>query len=225
MPKDKAKRKSKFGDRLSCQVCFESFQKSGDHVPRILPCRHTLCHKCVGQWIRKNRLECPECLSTHSILSKQKAFPRDKKILAKVRKKLFLGHEKPSALGKGFNQELSDVNEDSGLGTSSECENHELSVEGNKAPSVSAKCDDLNQTNIVKYKVVETRNNNENDLNQTKDEKPSVRQNCGVDDDKELNSAGVQKEQVAFGICAEHGRELSIFCKEQGCQMSSAYLA
>ena len=35
-------------DIRNCPVCFEPYEESGGHVPRILPCYHTLCEVCVG---------------------------------------------------------------------------------------------------------------------------------------------------------------------------------
>ena len=56
-----SERKDSPEDFQSCQVYFEDFEENGDHVPRILPCHHTLCHMCIGQMLRTDRLECPEC--------------------------------------------------------------------------------------------------------------------------------------------------------------------
>ena len=33
---------------LSCQVCFHEFREDGEHIPRLLPCTHTLCE--VLRW-------------------------------------------------------------------------------------------------------------------------------------------------------------------------------
>ena len=30
-------------DITNCPVCFEEYTEEGDHVPRILPCYHTIC--------------------------------------------------------------------------------------------------------------------------------------------------------------------------------------
>ena len=52
---------------LSRQVCFNDFEENGDNVPRILPCSHTLCHTCLSQMIRQNKIECPECREKHEV--------------------------------------------------------------------------------------------------------------------------------------------------------------
>lgn len=71
---------------LSCQVCFEEFEENGEHVPRILPCSHTLCHKCVGQMIQQNKIECPECREKHETKKEiQKSFPQNKYTLINLK--------------------------------------------------------------------------------------------------------------------------------------------
>ena len=72
---------------LQCQVCFEEFQEDGDHVLRLLPCTHTLCHTCIGQLIRRTRIECPECRKKHEAKSEEKSFPQNKYLLNQIRKK------------------------------------------------------------------------------------------------------------------------------------------
>ena len=71
----------------TCQVCFEDFEEIGDHVPRLLPCTHTLCQTCLGQMIRQDMLECPECRQKHRATSKEKSFPQNKYILVNIKRK------------------------------------------------------------------------------------------------------------------------------------------
>ena len=71
-------------DLLSCQVCFDNFEEAGDHVPRILPCSHTLCEKCVKDLVRNNTLKCPECRKKHRAENKEKSFPQNKYLLAQI---------------------------------------------------------------------------------------------------------------------------------------------
>ena len=81
---------------LSCQVCFEEFEEDGAHVPRILPCSHTLCHTCVGRLIRGERLECPECRMKHEAKKEEKSFPRNKYVLVQMsRRTSKLGRAQP----------------------------------------------------------------------------------------------------------------------------------
>ena len=70
-----------------CQVCFEEFEVDGDHVPRLLPCTHTLCHTCIGQLIQGNKIECPECREKHEAKKEEKSFPQNKYILTQIKRK------------------------------------------------------------------------------------------------------------------------------------------
>ena len=72
---------------LSCQVCFEDFEEDGDHIPRLLPCTHTLCHTCVGQLIQENKIECPECRQKHEAKKEEKSFPQNKYIVTQIKRK------------------------------------------------------------------------------------------------------------------------------------------
>ena len=75
-------------DLKSCPVCFEDFSAEGSHVPRILPCFHTLCEQCVGYLLQNNNsLECPECREKHEAPRSVKTFQQNKYIIAYVRKK------------------------------------------------------------------------------------------------------------------------------------------
>ena len=73
---------------LNCQICFEEYEETGDHVPRLLPCTHTLCETCIGQLIRRDRLACPECRQTHSATRGRKSFPQNKYILENKRRRI-----------------------------------------------------------------------------------------------------------------------------------------
>ena len=72
---------------LSCEVCFEEFEETGDHVPRLLPCTHTLCETCVGQMIQRDILECPECRQKHPVSRGRKSFPQNKYILVNIKRR------------------------------------------------------------------------------------------------------------------------------------------
>ena len=71
---------------LSCQVCFHEFREDGEHIPRLLPCTHTLCESCIGQLIRNDKLECPECRKVHEAKG-VKSFRQNKYILTQVKRK------------------------------------------------------------------------------------------------------------------------------------------
>ena len=72
---------------LSCVVCLEEFEDSGDHIARLLPCTHTLCEACVKQLIRYQRLECPECRAKHDAKNEEKSFPQNKYLLMQIKRK------------------------------------------------------------------------------------------------------------------------------------------
>ena len=72
---------------LQCQICFEEFEEDGGHVPRLLPCTHTLCHTCIGQLIQGNKIECPECREKHEAKKEEKSFPQNKYILTQIKRK------------------------------------------------------------------------------------------------------------------------------------------
>ena len=74
-------------ETLTCPVCFEDFEEAGDHVPRLLPCTHSLCHTCVGQMIRYNKLECPICKMRHAVRRQGITFPQNKYILTMMRRR------------------------------------------------------------------------------------------------------------------------------------------
>ena len=72
---------------LTCVVCLEEFEEIGDHIPRLLPCTHTLCESCVKQLIRNQRLECPECRAKHDAKNEEKSFPQNKYLLIQIKGK------------------------------------------------------------------------------------------------------------------------------------------
>ena len=72
---------------LACQICLEDFEESGDHVPRILPCSHTLCEKCLKQLIQGKFVHCPECRKKHKAGNKERTFPQNQYIRACIHKK------------------------------------------------------------------------------------------------------------------------------------------
>ena len=48
-------------DEFSCGICFEEYQP-GDLRPKLLPCSHTLCLKCLQKLpIKNNKISCPQC--------------------------------------------------------------------------------------------------------------------------------------------------------------------
>ena len=82
---------------LQCQICFQEFEEDGAHVPRLLPCSHTLCHSCVGQLIQGQKIECPECRKKHEAREEVKSFPQNKYLLTQIKRKP--SSEEPTAHG------------------------------------------------------------------------------------------------------------------------------
>ena len=71
---------------LSCQVCLEEYVEDGDHVPRLLPCTHTVCEFCIKKLISDKKLNCPECRTKHEAESDTKTFPQNKYLIAQIRR-------------------------------------------------------------------------------------------------------------------------------------------
>ena len=56
-------------------------------MPRILPCSHSLCEKCLKQLIQGRFVICPECRNKHRAGNKERTFPQNKYILTNIRRK------------------------------------------------------------------------------------------------------------------------------------------
>ena len=74
---------------LICGVCLEEYQHSGACIPRLLPCTHTLCERCLIQLLGGGggALECPECKAKHAAPNKEKTFPQNKYLLTVIRRR------------------------------------------------------------------------------------------------------------------------------------------
>ena len=72
---------------MLCTICSEEFEDSGDHVPRLLPCTHTLCETCIKKLIQDNKLKCPECRAKHDARKEEKSFPQNKYLLMQIKRK------------------------------------------------------------------------------------------------------------------------------------------
>ena len=75
---------SSLENAFTSQICFEDYEETRHHIPRLLPCTHTLCETCIGQMIRKDMLECPECRQKHPATRGCKSFPQNKYILMNI---------------------------------------------------------------------------------------------------------------------------------------------
>ena len=72
---------------LSCQVCLEDYEENGDHVPRILPCLHTVCETCLKKLIKEGSIDCPECERKHEATDEVRSTPNEY-ILSSIRKEM-----------------------------------------------------------------------------------------------------------------------------------------
>lgn len=63
---------------LQCNVCYEEYDEDEKH-PRLLPCLHTYCFKCLQTMIEKNAVVCPTCRVSHRVGGEDVslAFPKD----------------------------------------------------------------------------------------------------------------------------------------------------
>ena len=96
---------AEFDDTTTCTVCFEHYQEKGKHVPRILPCFHTLCEKCISTLLKgTHTLECPECRKPHLATKKVKTFPQNKYILSTLQR---ISHQLGTEKCEIHNRELS----------------------------------------------------------------------------------------------------------------------
>ena len=48
-----------------CSVCMENYDTEGDRCPKLLPCSHTVCLRCLRQLTRGRRVQCPVCRKAH----------------------------------------------------------------------------------------------------------------------------------------------------------------
>ena len=72
----------------SCPLCFEDYEEVGKHVPRILPCLHTMCERCMKDLLKRrvHSVICPECRKQHHVSNGVKTFCQNKYILSHIRK-------------------------------------------------------------------------------------------------------------------------------------------
>ena len=74
-------------DTTNCPVCTEFYKESGDHLPLILPCSHTLCNSCAVKLVKNGKLECPQDRLVHNTKGRGQIFPQNKYILKILDKK------------------------------------------------------------------------------------------------------------------------------------------
>ena len=89
MSRSMARERESLADDISdvfrCGVCLENYDENGQHIPRLLPCSHTLCESCIKDLIMNDTLVCPECRKKHRAENKEKSFPQNKYLLVHIR--------------------------------------------------------------------------------------------------------------------------------------------
>ena len=77
---------SEIGD-LECPVCLQEYTETGEFVPRILPCHHTVCECCIKRLLGDgSTVECPLCRKKINAEKGFKTFPQNKYILSQLKK-------------------------------------------------------------------------------------------------------------------------------------------
>ncbi|KAK3597948.1 hypothetical protein CHS0354_042295 [Potamilus streckersoni] len=62
---------------LSCPICNRRFNEK-KHIPRVLPCLHVTCEKCLHVNLRGKSIDCPSCRMYHKLPSADvRGYPMD----------------------------------------------------------------------------------------------------------------------------------------------------
>ena len=69
-------------DAFSCYTCGCDYETSGDIVPRIFPCTHSMCERCIEQAIQEDELYCAKCGKNHEAVNGVKSFPENNYIIS-----------------------------------------------------------------------------------------------------------------------------------------------
>lgn len=51
---------------MNCEVCKSEFDDN-EHTPRVLPCLHTFCNRCLEKHVRDRFVYCPSCKTQHAL--------------------------------------------------------------------------------------------------------------------------------------------------------------
>ena len=70
-----------------CTVCCEEFTLDGDHIPRILPCSHILCEKCIKDLLQGGNVVCPQWREKFPTQNVAESFPQNNYVLPIIRRK------------------------------------------------------------------------------------------------------------------------------------------
>ena len=95
-----AKSQYEITDRLTnCSVCFELYEGKGDRLPRILPCFHTFCEKCINELLDGDVFHCPDCKVPHPAENGTDSFKLNKYVLSNI-ERTGMATTNPGEIGK-----------------------------------------------------------------------------------------------------------------------------
>ena len=77
----------------NCTACFRANGDMRGRVPRMLPCYHTYCERCVWKHTRWNCVRCPECETKHPAQHGPEAFPVNLQILEYIGRMIQSGYQ------------------------------------------------------------------------------------------------------------------------------------
>ena len=65
-----------------CSVCYENYEQDGEKCPKLLPCSHTVCLRCLRHIGQSFYMRCPECRKSHRVpIEGASVFPTNRYIL------------------------------------------------------------------------------------------------------------------------------------------------
>ena len=70
---------------VECEVCFEVFENEGSQCPKLLPCIHTLCVKCLRKLEKRGEIQCPFDRIFHEVpIGGVEMFPTNQQVLKQI---------------------------------------------------------------------------------------------------------------------------------------------
>ena len=99
------RRKMEINDQLVCPVCSKNYEISGDLLPRIFMCNHSVCTKCIDLITFNSELICPTCKNQYTIPHGPESVPESVNIVNTL-KALEENEEETGELCKEHQREL-----------------------------------------------------------------------------------------------------------------------
>ena len=81
-------------DTACCTVCFEAYEETGENLPRLLPCAHSLCNGCVkrllqrqtsNRFLQRQTLCCTQCRQDNEAPHGALSFPQNRYIMKNLK--------------------------------------------------------------------------------------------------------------------------------------------